>query len=406
MNYYLDKIYSDKEFIDTISDIIENPTVQEMKNFRQHYETTCFDHCYMVSYYCYLICKKYNLDYVSATRAGMLHDLFLYDWRKQYRAVELPGLHAFVHPQIALENASKIFELNDIEKDVIVKHMWPVTFALPKYRESYIVTLMDKYSACVETYNYTLYTRREYHYTYQGESHTGHETTHEDKTEYTRTTTESYIPSVKVTYAKTWYSEQTIEYERIRVLGETETYEKNASNDETLQDEPRLTGDETGTWKEDQVKSYRDTTKTSEINEVNRTDVDYSILGEKGDSEDGKETFIALMETEYRIPYSTREEAAGSKKPGAYPAGIRDAEEQWNGTVSGIRSVLSKTSASDSGQAGGHLCEREAATGADSGSCRDRRQSLFGLWCVYGGAVRCRSGVRRRVYRQRAGAGD
>ena len=26
MNYYLDKIYSDKEFIDTISDTIENPT--------------------------------------------------------------------------------------------------------------------------------------------------------------------------------------------------------------------------------------------------------------------------------------------------------------------------------------------------------------------------------------------
>ena len=176
------------------------------------------------------------------------------------------------------------------------------------------ITIIDKINTdvSVETYNYTLYTRREYHYTYQGESHTGHETTHEDKTEYTRTTTESYIPSVKVTYAKTWYSEQTIEYERIRVLGETETYEKNASNDETLQDEPRLTGDETGTWKEDQVKSYRDTTKTSEINEVNRTDVDYSILGEKGDSEDGKETFIALMETEYRIPYSTREEAAGS----------------------------------------------------------------------------------------------
>ena len=92
MNYYLDKIYADKEFIATISDIIENPIVQEMKNYRQHYETNCFDHCLMASYLCYHFCKKYNLDYVSVARAAMLHDLFLYDWRK--RQPDLPSLRA------------------------------------------------------------------------------------------------------------------------------------------------------------------------------------------------------------------------------------------------------------------------------------------------------------------------
>ena len=29
--------------------------------------------------------------------------------------------------------------------------MWPVTLSFPRYRESYIVTIMDKYSACLET---------------------------------------------------------------------------------------------------------------------------------------------------------------------------------------------------------------------------------------------------------------
>ena len=62
-------IDSDIEFQLIIQDLIENETVQSMKNFRQHYETTCYDHCYTVSYYCYLICKKYNLDYKSAARA-------------------------------------------------------------------------------------------------------------------------------------------------------------------------------------------------------------------------------------------------------------------------------------------------------------------------------------------------
>ena len=49
-----------------------------MKKYKQHYETSTFDHCYMVSYYCYKVCKKLKLDYKSAARAGMLHDFFLY----------------------------------------------------------------------------------------------------------------------------------------------------------------------------------------------------------------------------------------------------------------------------------------------------------------------------------------
>jgi uncharacterized protein len=39
----------------------------------------------------------------------------------------------------------KHFELNDIEKDIIVKHMWPLTFIPPKYQESLVVTFADKY---------------------------------------------------------------------------------------------------------------------------------------------------------------------------------------------------------------------------------------------------------------------
>ena len=54
-------IDNDREFQEIIQELIENTTVQEMKNYRQHYETTCYDHCYVVSYFCYLICKKYNL---------------------------------------------------------------------------------------------------------------------------------------------------------------------------------------------------------------------------------------------------------------------------------------------------------------------------------------------------------
>ena len=141
-------IYKDNEYINIVKDIISNEMVQEMKLYRQHYNVSCFDHCLYVSYNLYLICKKHNLDYVSAARAGLVHDLFLYDWRKKQEGRK--GLHAYTHAKTAYENAQKIFCLNKKEKDIILKHMWPVTLAVPRYRETFLITLLDKYFAYSE----------------------------------------------------------------------------------------------------------------------------------------------------------------------------------------------------------------------------------------------------------------
>lgn len=139
------------EFESIIQDLVSNKTVQKMNNYRQHYNTSCFDHCKNVAFYSYLICKKYGLDYVAAARAGMLHDLFLYDWRKKENGRK--GFHGFRHPRIALNNACKLFDLTAKEQDIILKHMWPITVVLPKYKESYIITLVDKYCAIQESIN-------------------------------------------------------------------------------------------------------------------------------------------------------------------------------------------------------------------------------------------------------------
>lgn len=93
------------EFYNIIKDIENNETVQKMKDFNHHCDVTCYEHCKHVAFANYIICKKLKLDYVSAARAGMLHDLFLYNWRGSRRRLE--GLHAFVHPRIALKNAEK-----------------------------------------------------------------------------------------------------------------------------------------------------------------------------------------------------------------------------------------------------------------------------------------------------------
>lgn len=159
-----------EEFFSIIQDLIENPAVQEMKNFNQHCNTSCYEHCLDVSYHSFLLCKKLGLDYRAAARGGMLHDLFLYNWRKEYRDIELSGLHAFVHPKIALKNSLKEFFLTKKEQDIIVKHMWPVTFFhFPRYIESFIITFVDKYSATKEIYEYYsnyLHQKKAYRYAY------------------------------------------------------------------------------------------------------------------------------------------------------------------------------------------------------------------------------------------------
>ncbi len=158
-----------REFVSIIKDLLENEKVNEMKLYRQHYNVSTFEHCLNVAYISYIICKKFKLDYVSMARGAMLHDLFLYDWRDKRSHKSFKDLHAFSHPKTALNNAMKICTLNSKEQDIIVKHMWPVTFALPKYKESYVITLADKISAIYEGINYykeKRLSRKIYVYTY------------------------------------------------------------------------------------------------------------------------------------------------------------------------------------------------------------------------------------------------
>lgn len=144
----------DNEYVDIIKDLLEKDSVNQMKRYRQHFDVSTFEHCLNVSYISYKICKKLKLDYVSMARAALLHDLFLYDWRNHGIHKKITDKHAFTHPKCALENAKKVTSLNEKEEDIILAHMWPVTFKFPKYWESFIITLVDKYSALEEMVKY------------------------------------------------------------------------------------------------------------------------------------------------------------------------------------------------------------------------------------------------------------
>lgn len=66
----------DIEYMEIVSEILKNREFNKLKDFT-HHKTTRMEHSKRVAYLSYRICKKLDLDYVSAARGGMLHDFFL-----------------------------------------------------------------------------------------------------------------------------------------------------------------------------------------------------------------------------------------------------------------------------------------------------------------------------------------
>ncbi|GGE37458.1 HDIG domain-containing metalloprotein [Streptococcus himalayensis] len=137
---------NDRDYLDHVEQLIQHERVQKLKTIPHHIYSNRLEHSIHVSYTSYKIAKKFGWDEKSAARGGLLHDLFYYDWR----TTKFQKSHAWVHPRLAVRNARKVTDLNKIEEDIIIKHMWGATLAFPRYKESYIVTIVDKYWAVKE----------------------------------------------------------------------------------------------------------------------------------------------------------------------------------------------------------------------------------------------------------------
>lgn len=139
-----------KKLEEIIKFLSENTRFLETKNFIQHGNTTVYAHVIAVAKKSIEVAEKYNLnvDMDSMIRGALLHDYFLYDWHdgKRERCI-----HGFTHPMKAYRNAKSELKLNRIEKDIIIKHMFPLTPIPPRYLESWVVTYSDKYVSLVET---------------------------------------------------------------------------------------------------------------------------------------------------------------------------------------------------------------------------------------------------------------
>lgn len=129
-----------------------NPGIQQMKAFCQHKNISTYDHCVHVTIMSLQIAKLLRLSNKHMKNiiiGGILHDYFLYDWHDGRRKKN--GLHCFSHPETALHNAMRDFDLNARQKNIIRSHMFPATLLHPPTCiEAVIVCIADKACAITE----------------------------------------------------------------------------------------------------------------------------------------------------------------------------------------------------------------------------------------------------------------
>lgn len=134
-------------FKQCLSEMLDHPAIQKLKEIPQHKGGTTYAHCVNVACKAYELAKswRWDIDIKALVKGAMLHDYYLYDtetmpW-SDYR-------HSLIHPKLAVENAEKVFTLDAKERNIILSHMFPIPGApLPRSREAWLVSIADKICA-------------------------------------------------------------------------------------------------------------------------------------------------------------------------------------------------------------------------------------------------------------------
>lgn len=133
-------IINDKKYKNIVKSILRDPNFKMTYNI-EHHGISRMEHSLKVSYHAYKIARKMGLDYEAVAKGGLLHDFYL---EGDERSGTRRFLDTFTHPKKALITATKYFNLSEMEKNIIVSHMFPIYLSFPKYKESVLVNLVDK----------------------------------------------------------------------------------------------------------------------------------------------------------------------------------------------------------------------------------------------------------------------
>lgn len=134
-----------KKFDTIAKEFLGNEKFMRIQNER-HHGITRYEHSMRVARNVYKLSKKLNLDYISATRAAIVHDFFV----NEEFGINRGLIQGVVHPDIALANAKGEFKINEIEANAIEAHMFPLSTCLPNSKEAWCLTAVDKAVAIYE----------------------------------------------------------------------------------------------------------------------------------------------------------------------------------------------------------------------------------------------------------------
>ena len=149
----------DLQYMSIVNNILDNKEFLKIKTI-EHHGISRYDHSLKVSYYSYKIAKILHLDYEQTAIGGLLHDFFL---SPEDRSQKERIASVFTHPKQAVSMARSQFNLTAKEEDMIRSHMFPINLSIPKYAESWIVSMVDK---CVATNEFALKFRFRLKYAY------------------------------------------------------------------------------------------------------------------------------------------------------------------------------------------------------------------------------------------------
>lgn len=145
-SYKLDQ----KRICQEIRILCERGRFAQTIQFMQHGDISVCEHCISVACLSVQIARilPLHVNDKALIRGALLHDYFLYDWHENDPS---HSLHGFRHPKKAMKNAMQDFHLSSVEKNIILRHMFPLTLLPPTCREAWIVCIADKLCALAET---------------------------------------------------------------------------------------------------------------------------------------------------------------------------------------------------------------------------------------------------------------
>lgn len=139
-------------FFSCVADLVARGRLGLEAQAKQHGSTTVLLHSLAVAYYAESMARTLGaVGHLPELRRGaLLHDYFLYDWHDAHDPRNRH--HALLHPRYACDNACEDFpDLTELEREIILRHMFPLTLVPPRHAEAWIVTTVDKWCASYET---------------------------------------------------------------------------------------------------------------------------------------------------------------------------------------------------------------------------------------------------------------